>query len=94
MRFFRIPDENLYENIRLTLDKVLDLPSEDTLTLTCISPANIAPRDYQNRILLAVEDVFCIYEQVSNILSELLTSELIDEITHEEYLLTIKIKYI
>lgn len=84
-RFFRTPDAELYESIRLHLDAAWGHPTPDGLTVTCIDPAEVAPRDAQGRILLAVRPEFCEFDAVVAILPQLIASGAVEEITADEY---------
>ena len=84
-RFFRTADAALYESIRLQLDSAWGHPTPDGRTLTCIDPAAVAPRDEQGRILLALRPTFVEYEPAATLLSELLASGAVEEITADEY---------
>jgi hypothetical protein len=86
MRFFRCEaGDNAYEQARATLDVAWGLPNVATKTDTCISPASVAPRDAQGRIVLAVQDEFCEYTVAVDLLPELLASGAVSEITQAEY---------
>jgi hypothetical protein len=85
MRYFRcLAGDATYEAVRLTLDAAWGLPN-DKGTPTCMEPANIAPRDLQNRIVVAVNDEFCQYPAVIEMLPGLLQSGAVEEITREVY---------
>lgn len=85
MRYFRIPDDNLYESIRHQLDAAWGFPAPDGLTVTCVDPAATAPRDSQGRILLAVQPEFVEFEAVAAILPQLLASGAVEELSESEY---------
>lgn len=84
-RFFRTDNDELYEQIRLGLDATWNhIPPT-----TCIEPAETAPRDKNNNIILAVKQEFTEFEAVQQILPDLLNSGSIIEITEEEYMSSI-----
>lgn len=85
MRFFRTADDGLYESIRLQLDAAWGHPTPDGRTVTCFDPAAVAPRDPQGRVLLAVNDEFCDYAEVSAMLPALLASGAVEEIDAAAY---------
>jgi hypothetical protein len=85
MRFFRTADQALYESIRLQLDAAWGHPTPDGRTITCFDPAAVAPRDAAGRLILAVDDAFCEYSVVVDLLPQLLASGAVDEITAAEY---------
>jgi len=85
-RFFRTADADLYESIRLQLDAAWGHPTPDGQTLTCIAPAEVAPRDDGGRILLAVREEFATWEPAATLLPQLLASGAVEEIDADEYL--------
>ena len=85
MRFFAA-SESVYEQARATLDAAWGHPTADGLTLTCIDPAAVAPRDAQGRIVLAVDDSFCAYSVAAELLPQLLASGAVEEIDRETYM--------
>jgi len=82
-RFFRIPDDATYEAIRGQLDAAWGHP--DGVTVTCVDPAIVAPRDDSGAILLAVDVQFCSYPLVAELLPQLLASGAVQEITAAQY---------
>lgn len=85
MRYFRIADASLYESLRLQLDAIWGHPTADGLTVTCVTPAAVAPRDSQGRILLAVRQEFCEFAAVAEMLPQLLATGAVEEVTDSEY---------
>lgn len=85
MRYFRVASDAAYESIRLQLDAAWGHPTPDGLTVTCVDPAAIAPRDSQGRILLAVRPEFAAFDAVAAILPQLLASGTVEEIAASEY---------
>lgn len=85
-RFFRTSDPFLYESVRLQLDAAWGHPTPDGLTVTCIDPVDIAPRDADGNILLAVNPEFVEYEPAATLLPQLLLSGGVEEITRAQYL--------
>lgn len=86
MRCFRcLAGDSAYEQARLTLDAAWGHPNAATGTITCIDPAEVAPRDSSGRILLATDDEFCEYQAAADMLSVLLQSGAVEEITASDY---------
>jgi hypothetical protein len=85
LRFFRTANDALYESIRLQLDAAWGHPTADGLTITCVDPAAVAPRDSQGRILLAVRPEFVAFDAVAALLPDLLASGAVEEVTAAEY---------
>lgn len=86
MRYFRcLAGDEVYEQIRATLDAAWGHPNAETKTVTCIDPASVAPRDTQGRIMLATSEAFCEYEAAAQMLPQLLNSGMIEEIGATEY---------
>lgn len=83
MRFFSSTDA-VYEQARSVLDAAWSLPN-DKGTTTCIDPADVAPRDADGRVLLAVDDVFCEYPAAAQLLELMLGTGNAAEITEAEY---------
>lgn len=87
MRFFRcLSDDQIYEQVRLGLDAAWGHPDQATKTVTCIDPANVAPRDTQGCIMLATSEAFCEYEAAAQMLPQLLDNGMIEEIDEATYL--------
>lgn len=84
MRYFRA-NADVYEQARQTLDAAWGHPTADGLTVTCIRPAAIAPRDSQGRIVLAVHDEFCTFSVAAELLPQLLASGAVEEIDAATY---------
>lgn len=82
-RFFRA-DETTYESVRNTLDTAWGLPNS-LGTETCITPANVAPRDAQGLVVIAVPAEFCSFPVADEMLPLLLSGGGIQEITEAEY---------
>lgn len=80
-RFFRCNDDQVYEAARLGLDAAWG----HVAPTTCIDPAEVAPRDSQGRVVLAVNQEFCEYAAAAELLPQLLASGAVDEITQAEY---------
>ena len=85
MRYFRTAFDAVYEQARLTLDAAFGHPNATTKTVTCIDPANVAPRDTQGRIVLAVDNEFCEYPVARELLPQLLASGAVEEIDEATY---------
>jgi hypothetical protein len=81
MRYFRTADAALYETVRLQLDAAWG----HNAPTTCIAPAAAAPRDSQGLIVLAVNDEFCTYSVVVDLLPQLLASVAVAEINEATY---------
>lgn len=87
MRCFRcLAGDEVYEQIRATLDAAWGHPNAETKTVTCMDPAGVAPRDTQGRIMLATSEAFCEYEAAAQMLPQLLDSGMIEEIDAATYL--------
>lgn len=94
MRYFRCESgDAFYENVRATLDAAWGLPNAETKTVTCVDPANVAPRDAQARIVLAVPDEFCAFTVAVDLLPQMLTNGDVSEITAEQYAACVKSNY-
>lgn len=81
MRFFAANDDIRYEQARLALDQEWG----HVHPTTCITPAAIAPRDSQNRIVLGVNNEFCEYPAAAAMLEFMLGTGEATEITEAEY---------
>jgi hypothetical protein len=87
MRYFRcLAGDEAYEQIRTTLDAFWGHPNAETKTVTCIDPADVAPRDTQGRIMLATSEAFCEYAASEQMLASVLSSGVIEEIDAAAYL--------
>jgi len=84
-RYFRIPEDAVYESLRLQLDTAWGHPTPDGSTATCVDPAAVAPRDSLGRVLLCVRGEFAEYEPAASMLPDLLASGAVEEITADEY---------
>ena len=82
-RYFRT-DEATYESVRTTLDAAWGLPNA-LGTVTCIAPSATAPRDEQNRLLVAVRESFTTFTVASEMLPQLLATGLVEEINESAY---------
>ena len=82
-RYFRTADEAMYEQVRIGLDAAWGHPNGNTLT--CIDPAAVAPRDAQERIVLAVNDEFCTYSVAVDLLPQLLAGGVVEEIDEADF---------
>ena len=81
MKYFRcLAGDEVYEQVRLTLDAAWGHPNAETRTDTCIDPAAVAPRDAQGRIVLAVNTEFTEFPAAAAILPDLLASGAVEEI--------------
>ena len=80
--FFRTADDGLYEQVRLGLDAAWGHQPPTT----CISPAAVAPRDSQGRIVLAVKQEFAEFPAAAAILPGLLASGAVEEIGEAVYM--------
>jgi hypothetical protein len=86
MRYFRCnAGDSAYEQARIALDAAWSHPNAATKTVTCIDPAAVGPRDSAERLLLAVHVQFCEYPAAAQMLSLMLGSGAVDEITKTEY---------
>lgn len=84
MIFLRTQNDELYEQIRLSLDAAWGLPNQRG-TVTCIAPAADAPRDSSGHIVLAVENEFASWEPAKSLLPQLVASGEVEEIDAAEY---------
>ena len=82
-RFFRAAVAT-YEAIRADLDAAWGLPN-DKGTATCIAPAATAPKDYQGRVMLAVNEEFATWEPAATMLPQLLATGAVEEISEAVY---------
>ena len=71
----------VYEQARLSLDAAWGHQPP----VTCIDPANEAPRDSAGRILLAVRDEFATYSVASEMLPQMVASGAVEYIDDETY---------
>jgi hypothetical protein len=86
MRYFRCEaGDEAYEQARLALDAAWGHPNAETKTVTCIDPANVAPRDAQGRIVLAVNHEFCEYPAAQQMLASMAGQGAVTEITEADY---------
>jgi len=84
-RFFAA-QEDIYEMVRTTLDSAWSLPN-DKGTYTCMRPvSDNPPRDSQGRVMVCVQSDWCQWEPAPEMLSQLLASGMIHEITEAVYL--------
>lgn len=81
-RFFRSEDAT-YEAVRQHLDAAWGHPNDQAKT--CVEPAATAPHDADGRVVLAVNEEFCGYPAVAQVLPSLLASGAVEEITPEQY---------
>lgn len=87
MRCFRcLAGDEVYEQIRATLDAAWGHPNAQTKTVTCMDPAGVAPRDTQGRIMLATSEAFCEYEAAAQMLPLLISGGAVEEIDAATYL--------
>lgn len=82
MRYFRTSDGELYERVRKQLDAAWGHVAPET----CITPIARAPLDQDGAVVLAVDDAFCEYEAVAEILPSLLASGAVQEIEKPAYM--------
>lgn len=83
-KIFRSSPE-VAEFVRLTLDSLWGYPNEITKTLTSFPPADKLKKDESNRVYLIVSQDYYEYEDVQNLLPQLVQSGQIEEITLEQY---------
>jgi hypothetical protein len=83
--FFRTSDDALYDSVRLGLDAAwVHVPP-----VTCITPADKAPRDSLGRIVLAVRQEFADFPAAAAVLPVLLENGSVVEISEAEYRLAV-----
>jgi len=81
-RYFRcLASDSIYETIRLSLDAAWG----HVPPTTCIDRADVAPRDANGKILLAVWDSFCEFDAVQALLPQLMSGGAVEEITEAQY---------
>lgn len=80
-RYFRADSDDAYEQARASLDALWQLPPG----VTCITPADTAPRDTSGRIVLAVDMSACDYPGVPELLGGMIAAGAAVEITADEY---------
>jgi hypothetical protein len=83
VRFFAALEIH-YEQARAALDQAWGLPNMQG-TVTCIDPAAVAPRNSSGLIVLAVNDEFCSYPESAEMLSLMLGSGAVAEISEADY---------
>lgn len=81
-RFFRA-DNAVYEMVRTNLDAAWGLPAHGQIT--CLEPAVTAPHGPDGLVYLGTWGTFCDYDDVRPLLTELLASGAVEEITAEQY---------
>jgi hypothetical protein len=84
MRYFR-STESVYQVVCSQLDAAYGYPNEATKTLRSLPLANELPHDSQQRVYVAVDADYCNYILPSELLSQLLASGAIEEITQSQY---------
>ena len=85
-RFFVAQSDAVCEEVRLTLDAAWGHPTADGKTQTCFAPAGRLPHDSEGRPMLAVDNEFCEYAAVAEMLPGLLAAGVVWEISRGEYL--------
>jgi hypothetical protein len=85
MRYFRADSDDVYEQVRAMLDSAWGFPDEATKTRTCFSPATEGIRDGNGRLMLSVHDEFTTYSVAVDLLPQLLSSGLVEEIEATTY---------
>lgn len=83
-RYFR-STPSVYEQVRATLDAAWGYPNEQTKTLTAIPPVGELPADQQGRVYLEISAAYCEYVLPSQMLTELLASGAVEEVTEQDY---------
>ena len=83
MRFFRISNDESYEQARATLDAAWGHPN--AVTVTCVEPAATAPHDAEGRVLLAVNDEFVGYAPADTLLPQWIAAGVVEEIDAATY---------
>lgn len=83
MRYFRATDE-VYESVRARLDAAYGYPNAETKTLTAIPPAAELPHS-DGLAYLAMQDAYCQFVLPAEMITELVASGSVEEITAEEY---------
>lgn len=86
MRHFRASDASVYEAVRASLDAVFGYPNADTKTITAIPTASESILDSAGRVYLLASDAECQFPAVAELLPQLLSSGLVEEIDEATYL--------
>lgn len=86
MRYFRAQSDAAYEAVRSALDAAYGYPNEATKTVTSIPPAAESQHDSAGRVYLIASDAECEYPAVADLLPQVISSGLVEEITEATYL--------
>ena len=81
--FVAVIDDDVYEDVRLTLDEAFNHPKNGTLT--CVEPAASQRHDSQGRPLVAILNEQAAWPEVADALEQLEAAELIEYITREDW---------
>jgi hypothetical protein len=84
MRYFRSTPA-VYAGICAQLDAAYGYPNEATKTLRTLPLVADQPSDGQGRVYLAVSEAYCNFDLPSQLLPQLLTAGLVEEITAAQY---------
>ena len=85
MRYFRAQNVAVYEAIRSSLDSIYGYPNADTKTMTAIPTASESIQDSAGRVYLLASDAECQFPAVAELLPQLLSSGLVEEITASDW---------
>lgn len=86
VKYFRAQDVSVYEAVRSSLDAVYGYPNADTKTTTSIPAASKSILDSVGRAYLLASDAECQFPAVAELLPQLLSSGLVEEIDEATYL--------
>jgi hypothetical protein len=86
VKYFRAQDVSVYEAVRALLDSAYGYPNADTKTTTAIPKASESILDRAGRVYLLASDAECQFPAVAELLPQLLSSALVEEIDASTYL--------
>jgi hypothetical protein len=89
VRYFRSTPA-VYETVRSTLDSAWGYPNSETRTETAIPPVSQLPLDSDGRVYLYVSEEYCNYVLPFELLSDLLGSGAVEEITESQFWLAVR----
>jgi hypothetical protein len=89
VRYFRSTPA-VYETVRATLDSAYGYPNSETKTETVIPPASELAVDAEGRVYLYMSEEYCNYILPSQLLTDLLSSGAVEEMTEAEFWLAVR----
>lgn len=84
MRYFR-SQPSVYQQVCAAIDSAYGYPNADTKTDRALPLVTDLPHDGTGRVYLAIQSEYCDYVLPSQMLSELLSSRAVEEISEAEY---------